>query len=154
MSPHFASACCTSFSGATTHQPPSAAISTPSASWVPSTSIARRNDWVPSTCDAISDICSRRGSLPPAQSRCASRRCDFCTSGRRSGRTSPSTISSFPRCPISCRPFSVRKRVVRLIDAAPNRLYRILLVLLYATRSTKDGSLRRSWWRTSTASAW
>jgi hypothetical protein len=33
-----------------------------------------------SMCDIISDTCCRRGSLHPALSRCASRRCDSCTS--------------------------------------------------------------------------
>jgi hypothetical protein len=51
-------------------------------SLLPSTSIARRNNWVQSTCDVINVTCSRRGSSHPAQSRCASRRCDSCISER------------------------------------------------------------------------
>ena len=48
----------------------------------------------------------------------------------------------FPRCRISCRPFSVQEEVARLIDAAPNRLYRILLVLLYATGARRAEAAR------------
>ncbi len=62
---HFASACCTSFSGATTHQPPSRGYLNAVSPSLPSASIARRNDWVPSTT-TIGDICSRR-KLAPAR---------------------------------------------------------------------------------------
>ena len=51
---HFASACCTSFSGATIHLLRSAATSVRCDS-LPNTSIAHRSDWGLSTCASISD---------------------------------------------------------------------------------------------------
>jgi site-specific recombinase XerD len=60
----------------------------------------------------------------------------------------------FPKVPHKLPTVLSQGEVVRLIDAAPSRLYRILLVLLYATGARLGRKRRGSRWRTSTASAW
>src|SRR5258708_14721079 len=50
----------------------------------------------------------------------------------------------FPKVPHKLPIVLSQDEVVRLIDAAPNRLYRMILVLLYATgvRSTEAASIK------------
>ena len=60
----------------------------------------------------------------------------------------------FPKVPHKLPTVLSQEEVVRLIDAAPDRLDRILLVLLYATGARLGRKRRGSRWRTSTASAW
>ena len=48
----------------------------------------------------------------------------------------------FPKVPHRLPTVLSREEVVRLIDAAPNRLYRILIVLLYATGARRAEAAR------------
>jgi integrase/recombinase XerD len=59
----------------------------------------------------------------------------------------------FPKVPHKLPTVLSQDEVARLIDAAPNRLYRMILVLLYAT-GVRRTEAARSRSRTSTASAW
>ena len=109
---------------------------------LPSTSTALRKTWARSICDIISATCCRRGSLRPALSRWRISALRFLYKRTLKRRDPAYHDLIFPKVPHRLPTVLSREEVVRLIDAAPNRLYRILIVLLYATGARRAEAAR------------
>ena len=100
---------------------------------LPNTSIAHRSDWGLSTCASIQRYLLQEKKLEPStvEVRVSALRFLYKRTLRRRDLAFDDLI--FPKVPHKLPTVLSQDEVVRLIDAAPNRLYRMILVLLYAT---------------------